>query len=108
MNRLAPAVLAAVVVVTGFAPVQSVQARERCYDVEVQRKKPVKDDNRIAGTAIGAVAGGLLGNQVGGGDGKKAATVVGALGGAYAGNRIQKNNQRKSTETVIERRCERY
>lgn len=107
MNRLAPATFAAILLAAGLAPTQDVQARERCYDVVVERGKEVKDHNRIAGTAIGAVAGGLLGNQVGGGSGKKAATVAGAVGGAYAGNRIQKNNQRKSKDTVIERRCER-
>jgi outer membrane lipoprotein SlyB len=43
----------------------------------------------------GAVIGGLLGNQVGGGTGKKVATVAGAVGGAYAG----KNIARKSEKT---------
>ena len=37
--------------------------------------------------------GGVLGNQFGGGDGKKLATVGGALAGGYAGNKIQENNQ---------------
>jgi len=51
------------------------------------------------------VAGGLLGNQVGGGSGKTIATVAGAAGGAYAGRKIQENQQNK-TETVTERRCD--
>jgi outer membrane lipoprotein SlyB len=38
----------------------------------------------------GAVVGGVLGNQVGHGDGKKIATVIGAVGGAVAGNEIEK------------------
>src|SRR5690606_29253945 len=50
--------------------------REVCREVTVTRQKPVQDSNRIAGTAVGAVVGGLLGNQVGGGNGKKIATVV--------------------------------
>jgi outer membrane lipoprotein SlyB len=41
-----------------------------------------------AGTVIGAVVGGALGNQVGSGGGRAAATILGAVGGAYAGNRI--------------------
>lgn len=45
------------------------------------------------GAILGAVVGGILGNQVGGGDGKTAATVIGAAGGAYAGNEIEKRNQ---------------
>jgi outer membrane lipoprotein SlyB len=43
------------------------------------------------GAIGGAVVGGLLGNQVGGGNGKKAATVLGAVGGGYAGHAIEKN-----------------
>ena len=38
----------------------------------------------------GAVVGGLLGNQVGGGNGRALATVAGAFGGGYAGNEIEK------------------
>ena len=44
----------------------------------------------------GAVAGGVLGNQVGGGDGNKIATVGGAVGGAVLGNEIQKRLNRKT------------
>jgi uncharacterized protein YcfJ len=40
------------------------------------------------GTGIGAVVGGVLGNQVGGGNGKKLATVAGVLLGGYAGNEV--------------------
>lgn len=43
------------------------------------------------GTVAGGVVGGLLGNQVGGGNGKTAMTVLGVAGGAYAGNAIEKN-----------------
>ncbi|HSV50570.1 MAG TPA: glycine zipper 2TM domain-containing protein [Burkholderiaceae bacterium] len=43
------------------------------------------------GAIGGAVVGGLLGHQVGGGNGKKAATVLGAVGGGYAGHAIEKN-----------------
>ncbi|MDR7134544.1 uncharacterized protein YcfJ [Lysobacter niastensis] len=76
-----------------------------CYDVQVERPKEVKDEHKVAGTALGAVAGGLLGHQVGGGSGKTVATVAGAAGGAYAGRKIQENQQNK-TETVTERRCD--
>lgn len=40
--------------------------KEVCEDVAVEEQAPVKDPNRIAGTAIGAVAGGLVGSQIGG------------------------------------------
>ncbi len=49
-----------------------------------------------AGTILGAVVGGIVGNQVGGGSGRTAATVLGAAGGAYAGNQIEKRNQNPS------------
>ncbi|WP_296219444.1 glycine zipper 2TM domain-containing protein [Pseudomonas sp. UBA2684] len=79
--------------------------REVCKDVTVTRQKPVKDQHQIAGTAIGAVVGGLLGNQVGGGTGKKIATVAGAVGGGYAGNKVQENMQAGDTYTTTETRC---
>ena len=42
------------------------------------------------GIGIGAVVGGLLGHQVGGGKGKTLAAIAGAMGGGYAGNEIAK------------------
>jgi uncharacterized protein YcfJ len=82
-----------------------VTPRERCEDVQVQHKAPVKDEHRIAGTVTGGVAGGLLGSMVGGGKGKTLATVAGAAAGGYAGNRIQKDMQEKDVVTTTEHRC---
>ncbi|TXH74344.1 glycine zipper 2TM domain-containing protein [Thiobacillus sp.] len=79
--------------------------RQECHDVVVNEQAPVKDSNRIAGTAIGAVAGGLLGHQIGGGTGRTLATVGGAAAGGYAGNQIQKNMQEKDTVSRTETRC---
>ena len=79
--------------------------REECKDVAVTKKAPVKDEHKIAGTAVGAVVGGLLGNQIGGGSGKKVATVAGAAAGGYAGNKVQGNMQDNDTYTTTERRC---
>lgn len=45
-------------------------------------------DMSPVGTGIGAVVGGVLGHQVGGGNGKKIATVAGVLLGGYAGNEV--------------------
>ncbi len=72
-----------------------------CENVTVQDQP--KDQHQIAGMAIGGVAGGLLGNQVGGGKGRTLATVAGAVGGGYAGKKIQENQQAKNTH--VERRC---
>ncbi|WP_339487513.1 glycine zipper 2TM domain-containing protein [Pseudomonas sp. EL_65y_Pfl2_R95] len=79
--------------------------RQECRDVTVTRQRPVQDQHKIAGTAIGAVVGGLLGNQVGGGNGKKIATAAGAIGGGYAGNKVQGNMQANDTYTTTENRC---
>lgn len=79
--------------------------REVCKDVAVTRQAPVKDQHQIAGTVVGALAGGLLGNQIGGGNGKKIATVAGAVGGGYAGNKVQEGMQQRDTYTTTETRC---
>jgi uncharacterized protein YcfJ len=79
--------------------------RQECHDEVVTHKRAVKDENRIAGTAIGAVVGGLLGNQIGGGNGKKVATVAGAAAGGYAGNKTQEHMQDSDTYTTTEQRC---
>lgn len=63
--------------------------RGECRNVTVTHRRPVQDENRIAGSVLGAVAGGVIGHQFGGGRGKDVATVVGALGGGYAGNQIR-------------------
>ena len=80
-------------------------SRVVCRNVEVQRNS--KDSNRIAGTATGAVVGGLLGNQIGGGNGKKLATVAGAVAGGAGGRHIHGRDQQKTGDRVVERRCER-
>jgi uncharacterized protein YcfJ len=77
-----------------------------CKDVVVNHTEPPKDQHRIAGTAIGAVAGGLLGHMVGGGKGKTLATVAGAVGGGYAGNRIEKAHQHGTVTSTTERECQ--
>jgi len=43
------------------------------------------------GTVAGAVVGGVLGNQVGSGSGRKAATVAGAVGGGMVGHQMEQN-----------------
>ena len=41
------------------------------------------------GSVIGAVAGGVIGHQFGGGTGRDVATVLGALGGGLLGTKVQ-------------------
>jgi uncharacterized protein YcfJ len=79
------------------------EPREVCQLVTVQRQVQVHDDTRAARTLLGAAAGGLLGNQVGGGSGKKVATVVGALAGAQVGSQTAKPTTR--TVATTEQQC---
>ncbi len=79
--------------------------REVCRDERIVHKARPKDDHQIAGTVIGAIAGGVIGNQVGGGRGRDIATVAGAVGGGYAGKKIQQGQQDRNTYTTTERRC---
>ena len=51
----------------------------------------VGDSTIGLGTVAGGVLGGILGHQVGGGNGKTAMAVLGAAGGAYAGNKVEQN-----------------
>jgi uncharacterized protein YcfJ len=68
-----------------------------------------------AGALMGAIAGGAMGNAVGGGNGKTAATVLGVLGGAVVGNNIEgapqaqlQNVQRCHTQNFYENRTVAY
>jgi outer membrane lipoprotein SlyB len=75
---------------------------QNCGVVESIREITTRGDGSGLGAAGGAVVGGLLGNQVGGGHGKEAMTVVGAIGGAFAGNQIERQAKAsRSYETTV-------
>ena len=61
-----------------------------CGTVQDVHQEKRKGKGGVAGIAGGAVVGGLLGNQVGGGTGKTVATVGGAVVGGVVGNEVQK------------------
>lgn len=89
-------------------PQQVVQAQpicEVCGKVEGVRTIETAAKPSGVGVVAGAVVGGLLGNQVGGGTGKTLATVAGAVGGGYAGNEIEKRT-RKGTAWEVDVRME--
>ncbi|MET0519762.1 MAG: glycine zipper 2TM domain-containing protein [Burkholderiaceae bacterium] len=52
-----------------------------------------KGEGSGLGAIGGAVVGGILGHQLGGGTGRKIATIGGAAAGGYAGNEIEKNSK---------------
>lgn len=72
-------------------PVARAEVCRTCGVVDSVHEIKVKGPGTGVGGVGGAVVGGLLGNQVGGGRGKTAMTVLGAVGGAFAGNEIEKN-----------------
>ena len=78
------------------APVTSVHAvmgapTERCW-VERQQVNDGGDRN-VGGAIAGALIGGVLGHQVGGGTGKDLATVGGAVAGGVIGSNVGRNGQ---------------
>jgi len=61
------------------------------YSIELIR--PEHHSEIGVGTIAGAVIGGLIGHQMGEGNGNTAATVIGAAGGALIGHQIEQQNQ---------------
>ena len=65
-----------------------------CAVVNEVKTETRKGKGGALGMVGGAVVGGVLGHQVGGGTGKTLATVGGAAAGAYAGNEVQKSTSK--------------
>jgi len=70
-------------------PVTSVHAvfgspEQRCWVDREQVTEPSR--NNGAGTVVGAILGGVLGHQIGGGSGRQVATAGGAIAGAVIGS----------------------
>jgi uncharacterized protein YcfJ len=88
------------------APVTSVHAvmgapNQHCW---VERQQVSDNGNRNIGGAIaGALIGGVLGHQVGGGHGRDLATVGGAVAGGVIGSNVGRNGEITSQDV---RRCE--
>lgn len=70
--------------------------RVECHDEQVK----TKDGHPVAAPLAGAVVGGVVGHQFGGGRGQDIATAAGAVGGAYAG---KKYNDNKTEDNVAVR-----
>ncbi|GLQ95469.1 glycine zipper 2TM domain-containing protein [Dyella acidisoli] len=85
----------------GGAPATS--PHQVCHRVRVQDHP--KDSHQIAGTLVGAAAGGLLGNQFGSGKGKVLTTAGGVVAGGYAGKKVQEAHQANNATYHYEERC---
>lgn len=78
----------------------SPEACTQCGTVENIRTVTRAGEANGIGVAAGAIIGGLLGNQVGGGNGKTLATIAGAVGGGYTGNEVEKQTRQTSSQVV--------
>lgn len=69
--------------------------RETAYREPARQQQPAAAPAQpnYVGIGTGAVIGGLIGNQVGGGRGKALATVAGVIGGGMLGNAVQNQVQ---------------
>jgi outer membrane lipoprotein SlyB len=71
-----------------------------CGNIESIRTITTRARGSGLGAGAGAVLGGLLGHQIGGGNGRQLATVAGAVGGAVVGNQVE-GNMKASTSYEI-------
>jgi outer membrane lipoprotein SlyB len=73
-----------------------------CGTVQDVHAEKRKGEGGAVGVVGGALVGGLLGHQVGGGSGKTLATIGGAAAGGYVGNEVQKQaNSRTVWVTTV-------
>lgn len=103
--QLALAAAAALALASGPAGDAAAQSKggkcTNCGRVEQIRVSESSDWKKYAAPVGGAVVGGVIGNQFGGGTGKTALTVVGALGGAFAGHKVEEKTRDKVYEVVV-------
>ncbi|MEM1080996.1 MAG: glycine zipper 2TM domain-containing protein [Pseudomonadota bacterium] len=99
--EFAPVVNIEPIVVTESVPVQrEVCWYERDYDTVHYAPDPATS------TIAGAIIGGVIGNQFGGGNGKRALTVAGAALGASVGNSASRQRGVAATRPVQVERCQ--
>ena len=118
-------VLSALLAATGFCAAQEmgrvISSTPVTQQVAVPRQvcntsQVISQPSRTgAGAAIGAIAGGAMGNTIGNGGGRALATVIGLVGGAMVGDRIEgsgqpqvQNVQQCGTQTFYENRTVGY
>ena len=92
------------------APVTSVRAvmgaaTQHCWVERQQVSEPARGDRNLGGAIAGALIGGVLGHQVGGGSGKDLATVGGAVAGGWVGSNVGRGDGSAAGTRDVQR-CE--
>lgn len=77
---------------------------QRCW-IEREDVPPQRGATNVPGALAGAVIGGILGHQVGGGSGRDIATVGGVVAGAAVGSQVGRQPQASGGYTQDVERC---
>lgn len=92
MKNLLSVVVLSVAVLSGCASVQQKEQVTLNATVQsVRNYQGVKKEPSVGATLAGAGIGGVLGNQVGKGNGRTVATILGVVGGAAVGSQVGQN-----------------
>ena len=91
MQPFAAAILSASVFAVAAAPMVATAQEHHRHRVQVCRDVSSRGA-RNTGTAVGAVAGGLIGNSLSHGGGRLGGTLLGAGAGAVVGHQVAKHN----------------
>ncbi|WP_298772071.1 glycine zipper 2TM domain-containing protein [uncultured Shewanella sp.] len=81
-------------------PVEKVEYGQVISVRNITQKQLIEDQNRGWKTFGGALIGGVIGNQFGGGSGRTVATILGALVGAGVGNNVGNSSYYQQTALV--------
>ncbi len=79
---------------------------EECWDEKI--KIVQQQSSTGIGKLLGGITGGILGNQVGGGNGKTVATIGGAIVGTVVGGNLSQKNQSNSHYETVKKCITKY
>jgi outer membrane lipoprotein SlyB len=105
-SLLAACCFAVASTIIGCGPVDYRQSSDQYYPVQygvIQGIDFVQRDGGTsgAGALIGAIAGGVIGHQIGSGGGNTVATIAGAIGGGLVGNEVERRGRRENEDFRI-------
>ncbi|HZM44572.1 MAG TPA: glycine zipper 2TM domain-containing protein [Burkholderiales bacterium] len=107
MNRFLRLAVAGAALTLTLGPAVSVAAQStgkkctNCGKVEQIRVSESSDWKKYAAPVGGAVVGGVIGNQFGGGSGKTLLTIAGAVGGGLVGHKVESGSRDKIYEVIV-------